>query len=467
MAMTSAIGALCASARASCLGSVLAGGLLMLWPAWLNGYPIVFMDTISYANHSLDLQAPWERPAGYGLFLLATHFRLSLWLTILVQGLLLSALLWLVQQLTLGSVRPLRHLVLMALLAGGTSAPWFAADVMPDAFTGMVPLSLFVLSFGVGRLGRAHLLAVGALATLAISVHVSHLITALTVLLAALVLRRRWRALLAGAVPLMLAIAFWLISNQVVFGRLSLSETGPVFLLARLQEDGPAVATLRSHCPAAGWHLCHFPDRLPIDSDLFLWNPSSPLNQDPTGAPRQAPRVFGYPGSVDEASQIVSLTLREQPLAVAWAMAGNTLQQLVLVRVNDFLEQMTSSFPETVLTRFPPWERAQFQRALQADGRLEAEAAPFLRPHVPVVLLAVVALAVLGARRLAGGLAAPGDAQRQALVLCVLLGVLGNAFATGALSKPHERYQARIVWLLPLAAGLAWWPLLSRQRPPG
>ena len=34
----------------------------------------------------------------------------------------------------------------------------------------------------------------------------------------------------------------------------------------------------------------------------------------------------------------------------------------------------------------------------------------------------------------------------------VLAALLANAFATGALSGPHDRYQARIAWLVLLPA---------------
>jgi hypothetical protein len=49
-----------------------------------------------------------------------------------------------------------------------------------------------------------------------------------------------------------------------------------------------------------------------------------------------------------------------------------------------------------------------------------------------------------------------GDLRTLGLLLCLLVGLTGNALATGALSMPHHRYQARVVWLLPLAAMLFW-----------
>jgi len=41
-------------------------------------------------------------------------------------------------------------------------------------------------------------------------------------------------------------------------------------------------------------------------------------------------------------------------------------------------------------------------------------------------------------------------------ILILWAGILANAFATGALSKPHHRYQARISWLLVLPPLLLW-----------
>ena len=56
------------------------------------------------------------------------------------------------------------------------------------------------------------------------------------------------------------------------------------------------------------------------------------------------------------------------------------------------------------------------------------------------------------------GLAAwRGDRVRLRVLAGLVIAVGVNAFATGALSGPAARYQARIVWLLPLGAilGLA------------
>ena len=58
--------------------------------------------------------------------------------------------------------------------------------------------------------------------------------------------------------------------------------------------------------------------------------------------------------------------------------------------------------------------------------------------------------------RVAGGRGS--DAQPLGFLRSAYVGVLANAAATGALSGPHDRYGARMAWLLPLSAPLAWWP---------
>lgn len=431
------------------LGSIIGAAMLLVWPALMNRYPIVFVDTAAYLLHTITGEPPWDKTAAYGPFLLLFHHGITLWLPLAAQGMVLSWLLWLTQRTACGSVTPARHVVLAAGLAGLTSAPWFVAMLMPDFFAPVVVLCLFLLGFGEQRLAREEAVAVALIGAVAIAVHLSHLPTAIALVLLALLARRRWSPALRAAVPVVAAILFLLVANWHAFGRIALSPHGAIFLLARLQEDGPAVWTMREHCPAAGWYLCDFLDQLPMDSDRFLWNPDSPVP--PVGSVRLAP----------EAREVVVATLRDHPLAVLRAALGNWLEQLVLVRVGDTLDNLDlDQFVDQVLARgFPPHERLAFEVGAQMRGELEHLAAPFLKVHVPV-LLASLPVILAGWWRLARS----RDWPRLGLVLCVLVGVMANALVAGALSKPHLRYQARIVWLLPLGAALAFWP---RPEPAG
>jgi hypothetical protein len=434
--------------------AVLAGAALLVWPAFLNGYPIVFSDTGAFLAQTLVPLMIWDKPYVYGPFLHLFHQRLSLWGPLVAQGLILSHLLWVTQRALRGAASPTGHLAVTAGLAALTSAPWTAAFLMPDLFAPVTVLSLALLGLARDRVGSGEAWYLSALATLAIASHLAHLVIAAGVVAAVFVLTWRTRPVLRAAAPLGAALALLLASNAIGHGRLAVSPYGATFLLARLQDDGPATRTLRALCPGAGWRLCDFLDRLPMDSDEFLWSPDSPLYRGPDGAPLEG-GVVGGARMAPEAQAILRATVLREPLGVAAAMLHNTLRQLLAVRADDTLhDRFLSLIPgREIGAHFPPGEIAAFLAGAQKRGVLEARAAPFLAPHLPVLVLAVLLLPLALWR-----VARVGDGLRLGLLVCVLVGLLANAFATGALSGPHDRYQARIVWLLPLAVGLSLWP---------
>lgn len=437
--------------------AILGGGLLLCWPAAFNGYPLVFIDTVSYLNHTTLPQTPWDKTQAYGLFLHLFHWQVSLWPAGLAQGLIASHLIWLAQRMVRGVAQPGAHLLACGALAALSAAPWFLATLMPDALTALAPLALILLGFG--RLTRAETLWVVLVATLAIAAHLSHLPTAAAMVALTALVACRIRPVLRAALPLGLALVVLAGSNLVAFGRATLSPHGSVFLLARLQDDGPAAAVIRARCPEAGWHLCAFADRLPMDSDEFLWDGVSPLNRNADGSSRPMGGIAG----AAEAREIIAATLSEYPGTVAGAMLRNGFAQLLKPRVGDTLrnEHLALSARLPIARSFSPRELAAFDAGLQMQGALPARAAPLLAPHIPVLLVSVA-----GALWLLWRARRTRDGPRTALLAGALLALLANAAATGALSKPHDRYQARIVWLLPLAVILAARPAARRETAP-
>ena len=429
--------------------AILAGAALLAWPALLNGYPLVFIDSVSYLGHTLFPEWPWDKTAAYGPFLHLFHWGWSLWAALAGQVLILSHLLWVTQRAMRGDVTAAGHLLLCVALAGLTSAPWFAATLMPDVFAGVGPLCLLLLAFARERLTRLEVAWLTLLGAFAVAAHLSHLPTALALVAFAAIATRRFGPPLRAVLPVALAVIGLIAANAWAFGKPSLSPHGATFLLARLQADGPATQTLRDFCPRAGWALCAQLRRLPMDSDRFLWDPDSPLNRTADGRPI----AMGAMRMAPESAAIVFSTIADHPAEVAAAMARNTLRQLELVEVGDTLgsTHLAASARRAVAV-LPPGELAAFDAAAQMQGRLPDLAAPFLAPHLPMLVLSLPLLLV------ALGLAAwRGDRVRLRVLAGLVIAVGVNAFATGALSGPAARYQARIVWLLPLGAilGLA------------
>lgn len=426
--------------------AILAGAALFLWPALLNGYPLVFVDSVSYLGQTLFPEWPWDKTPVYGAFLHLFHWGWSLWPPVVAQVVILSHLLWLMQRAIRGDASVIGHLLLCAGLTALTSAPWFAVTLMPDIFAGIGPLCLLLLGFARDRLNRAEALWLTLLGAVAIAAHLSHLPTAVALVVFILVAARGIAPALRAGLPVVIAVAGLVGVNAWATGRPTLSPHGAVFLLARLQADGPAAATIRAHCPRAGWHLCAFASRLPMESDAFLWDPQSPANRTADGRPIE----MGGMRLAPEAAAIIERTVLDRPREVAEAMARNTLLQAQMFEVGDTLgDRHLAASARRAVARMPLSELEAFDAGAQMRGDLPRLAEPWLLPQVPVVMLSLVLVAVALVRALR---------RRDGAVAGILVGLLiavgVNAFATGALSAPVDRYQARIIWLLPLAAAL-------------
>ena len=434
--------------KAIALLAIVLGGALLMWPAFFNGYPLLFSDTNAFLDQGVQGKMIWDKPFVYGRWMLAMHWRLSLWLPCASQALLLSAMIWLARAV-IAPPSATRHVGVCAALAALTAAPWFASFLMPDIFAVMVVLGTFILAFG-DRLGRSTRVAVYLVTALAIGVHLTHLLIAAAVIVVVAALRRAmlWRAL----IPITIAVALIAATNIVGFGKVAISPFGSVFLLARLAADGPAARTISRACPDAGWHMCDWVDRIPQDSDDFLWDGKGPVWSHPGGP-------IGLSG---EAGTIIRQTILAEPVNVIAIAIENTWKQLQLIGLGDTLrpQWLEGTVGKTLSAYFPPRELVAYRASMQAADTLAPAAARLNALHVAVVVAGL--FATLG---LLAGAVRRGDRTIAALCLMALLAIAVNAFATGALSHPHYRYQTRIAWLLALVPLLTI-PRAASARPP-
>lgn len=415
---------------------------VLAWPAFLNGFPLVFADTGTYLGQARLFYLGWDRPPFYSFFLRAVDGGLSLWIPVFVQGAIVAHLVF----LTLRSLgRPAAWATLLACVAlsAGTSLAWVVSELIADVFTGVAVLALWLLGFGsVGRWERLYLVL---LATGAIAVHVSHVPVALGLVVVggALAwhssgLRTALRAAGRMVLPAVLAVAAILLVNLAGHGVPSLSPYGSVIYVARLIGDGQARAYLREACPTRHYAICAHLDQLGDGGSDFLWNRLPHI-----------PELGGAKGWTPEAKEIVRGTIAHDPDGVALAALKNAARQFVFLHIGHGLQPwLGEPGPEPLIARFFPWELAAYKQSAQSTGKLKVQSdaiAPVLSAASWVGLAGLVAVAVARRR------------HQPALALCVLVlaAALGNAFATGALSGVESRYQARIAWLFALAPAAA------------
>ncbi|MBD0273353.1 MAG: hypothetical protein ICV73_15670 [Acetobacteraceae bacterium] len=422
--------------------------LLLCWPAVWNGYPLVFWDTNTYLGQALLRYLGWDRPAFYSFFLLGLHWGVSLWPVVLAQALIVAHLLWLVLR-ALGRPGPLPLLLAAGGLCAATSLPFFAAQIMPDVFTGVVVLGLWLIGFRWDTLGRWERAYVLVLTTGAVAVHLSHPpLAAGLVLVGAFLLavqaglRYALRAAGRMASPLALAALALVAVNLVGHGKASLAPFSSVFFAARLIQDGPGLDHLRRACPDAGYRICGVLGRLdPSSTNAFLWDQSGPLWTELGGPKAWAP----------EAAAVSAATLREQPGPALESMLRNTLRQMAMADTGDGTEPVAAEQSlDAMVRRFFPEEFEAFRRSRQQTGRLLSDTSALAPLHRVLTWGGLVALVVAAATRWR---------HTPALALClfVLAAAIGNALVTGGLSGPYHRYQARIAWLFLLAPAAVFW----------
>lgn len=435
------------------LPAVLVGALLLVWPAVWNGYPLVFSDTGTYIDQAVLRYGGWDRPVFYSWFLLALHWRQSLWLAVAGQALIVASVLWLVVRAVLGH-RPVMFMAVAAMLAGTTSLPWFTSQLMPDVFSVVMVLCAFLLVAVPDSLSRLERAGVAVLLTGSILVHQSHVLLAAGVV-GSLLLLRLWkvrcrplglrRVALALGPPLAAGLIVSTV-NLYGHGRFALSPFGNVFLLARVLADGPGRAYLDAACPDAGYRLCPYRHLITDDSDEFLWNMQGPLWQ--AGGPKVIAK---------EATAIITAAIAAQPAEQLRASLRNFQDQLLRFETGDGMIPWVGrpEGPQARIARFFPREYPAYLAARQQAGQLAPPLAMLQPLHVAVGWAALLA----GLAGLGWALRAPWSSA-LALVVAAGLAALGNAAVTGMLSMPHDRYQSRVMPLLVLAVTLWLAPLL-------
>jgi hypothetical protein len=433
--------------RKSAVVPIIVSATVMLWPAYWNGYPLVFADTGTYLSQAIEHYVGWDRPIFYSLFLLPLHMRTSTWPCIAAQALLTAHILHLTRRALLPLSSSWWLLPVSILLSVTTTLPWYAAQLGPDIFTPLLVLAVALLVLAPDRLSRSETLWLVILAAFMIAVHQSHVLLAAGLLLLLLPFRRQLglRGTLVALAPPVLAVTAMVAVNVAAFGRVSPSPFGNVFVLARIIYDGPGMDALRRECPQAGWQLCRF-EQFPANSDDFLWREDGPVVR--AGG---AKRVAG------EANAIILAAVRAEPERELNAALHNSLRQFTHFAIGDGLVPWPATVTPVIERNFPPVEASAYVAARQTRGELA------ISPHLQAIYTVIALLGLVGCcaiipialcrRHIAAGFA-----------VATLLAIAGHAAITGALSGPHDRYQSRIMWLPPLVALIGAASLIADRR---
>ncbi|MHC2560431.1 hypothetical protein [Bradyrhizobium liaoningense] len=406
--------------------------LLMIAPAFWNGYPLLQWDTGGYLARWYEGYLVPSRSTVFGLYL---HYGESFgfWINLAVQSL---ATLWLLQLClrVLSMMQTFRFVAISLCLILSTALPWLSSLLLTDIFAGLSVLSLFLLVIGGQRTSWLEKIALFAFTAFAAATHSA----TLGVLLGLCVAGWMARPLLGNRLPLaglmqasltIVAGGLMLVSaNYALSGKLAWTPGGYGVAFGRMLQDGIVAPYLNDHCPRERYKLCPYRNELPATADEFLWGKSM-FNT-----------LGRFDGMNEEMGYIVVQSLKDYPAWQAGAALRAMGQQLLHVATG---EGTNGWIPHTygIIERYIPAQVAPMRAARQQHWDIDFVYVNWL--HVPVALASMLGLVAL----LAHALASRRLDDLTLLAATVTLALLGNAFICGVISGPHDRYGARMVWV--------------------
>nr|WP_312017233.1 hypothetical protein [Bradyrhizobium jicamae] len=414
--------------------------LLLLAPAFWNGYPLLQWDTGGYLARWYEGYLVPSRSTVFGIYLHVGEDS-SFWLNLGIQAL---ATLWILQLTlrVLDLARPARLVAISLALIATTALPWIASMLLTDIFAGLSVLTLFVLVMCGAKISTLEKWILFVFTAFSAATHSATLAVLLGLCCVGWAMRPwlgrpiPFAGLALGSLTIVAGAAMLLAANFALSGQLAWTPGGYGVAFGRMLQDGIVTQYLRDHCASQNLKLCPYRDELPPTADDFLWGHS------------MFDTLGRFEGLNDEMGFIVVRALAEYPAWQAEAALAATARQLSSVATG---EGSSGWLPHTygIIERYIPAQAARMHAARQQRWRLDFTAVN--RIHVPVAFASMVLVVMLFSRGL-------WQRRRDDITLLagtVTLALLGNAAICGVISGPHDRYGARIVWIATFVVLLA------------
>lgn len=425
--------------------------ILLLWPAFVNGYPLVYTDTGTYIFAGFEGFVPVDRPISYCLFVRYTSLAYSLWFVLLVQAVFVFFTLYMCVRIIFSKNPLLITAVISIILTSVTGIANYTSQIMPDIFSALTIVGIAIL-FSSKKIGYREILLLLIVLISSIS-HISNLAVVAGLTLTGIVfagiryLNRNsiYKMIIIGSLPFLTL----LLINFYYLGDAKLSRSRNVFIFSRMIDTGLVPDFLRDYCKDDDCFLCSEIDRIPTHSWQFLWNQESPLYD---SACMVNNWDYCWESKEDEFGELIQGILS----------LPSYRNQLALIYSKDFFRQILDFDigPLSSLRQGSPandWISIRYGREYEDYTKAKQfekdqnfiQMSQIQRAFIIISLLSLVVLIFLKRRY-------QWRKQEIQLFLFLIIGVLGNALTVNLFSTVLNRYQARVIWIVPLIALLMW-----------
>jgi hypothetical protein len=423
--------------------------LIVIAPALFNRYPLVYFDSGAYMEMSINLEASFHRTIGYPLLMKLTGWAITNWTIVLLQGFLVSFLLFELIKIFGKQKTRLIHFVVVLFLSFGTGMSWYAAQLMPDIFTLILILISAVLLLK-RQLSMVQIIAGLSLVYVSILTHLSHLPLLFLLLftwfglssISQFGLPKKSSAFwLKMSLPMVAAFLTFSTINAMHGHGFRMSLSSNVFITANLGEMGILKMYLEENCGSKVLPFCDDIDGLPIETGGFLWDQNGYMGQ----------HEKGWKAANEECAPIVKDFLTK-PRYLKWFVFSSikaTTKQLFQL---DLGSGLGYQYGEGTSPYWPM--NTHFKQELNSYlGSIQNK-----KDKLPLTFFKYVNYITLFVSLfLLGTLFLQKELSKELVLLLLFFGLayFFHAAITGVLANVYDRLQGRVVPLIQIAACLA------------
>jgi len=420
---------------------MLIGVFITLWPALYNHYALFFTDSQLYINCGNEFTFTEDRSFVYGWFIGISSLRISLWFPIIVQAIIFNFVCFHFVQKLVPNLANKIYLPIIVLLSAFTSLAWDVSYLMPDVFSPISILVLYLLFTHSKPFGTQWILMVLAY-LLILQTHFAfmlfHCLTLAIIFLLQAIKLPFLKVFSIKVIYVLTAAVFINIGlftlEKKALGANEFSGVSHVFLMGKLVENGVLQKYLNHECANQHFEICAYTNNLAPTNHcgVFLFNSESAFQK--TG---------GW-GNPHLEYKIIIKNILFTPKYL-WLYIKAIFKETVLSFNRNEIGSSIHAYPRDgwgphpSVVKYYPQEIPIYDLARQNAKTL----------HFPFKTISVYYFFLL----IGSFIFALFYAKKQPfIVFFILLTIVSNAVITGGLVGLEDRYCTRQNWLIILLA---------------
>lgn len=430
------------------------GAIILCFIGFVNQYPLTYPDTGTYLRSGFTGIIPMDRPIFYGLFIRHISLWTSLWLVILLQGILTSYMLLNTIGIFFNGIKKTYVFVFsVVFLTVFTGVSYNVSILIPDIFSSIAILCLINLLLN-NTLGKIKLVFISILFVFCLAAHNSNFLSTFLVFLCIAVyalikkIKKKQSICIKRSrivTCFVLFMSYFLIVpgvNYTFNKKFSFSQASHIFLLNHFVETGILKDYLHEEGAHKNYKIYLYKDSLDLVDVYFMWS----YNRSPLY------RIWGGNAWTDSKPEFDSINedILTTPKYLSMFMRNSiesTFQQYFHFDIPNNGGQGKGSASYIEIHKYFNSDERNYLNSTQNQYGLDAGLTNLFQR-----IIIMASLALLVCFLLVPSMFSKSESTLKWFVSIIMSYSFSNALVCSSFSTVDNRYQDRIVWLLPFVA---------------